>query len=151
MKGQSQERQLLSNYKQIIVFWFSLGHQLMGWGPLTLEMSICFTRSIDSNAHLTQKHSQRHTHNNVGYAHIQAPHGPCQVDTQYYTIRPLWQYSQDWTRRIIGYSYPRVYVWRGTHSVSSYKCPRYLSCPNLLQVLCLIQTSSFCPPSYIKG
>lgn len=40
------------------------GPQLAGWGPCTLGRATCFTRSVNSNVHLTQKHSPRHTQHN---------------------------------------------------------------------------------------
>ena len=39
--------------------------QLIRWGPATLERTVCFTQSTNSNVNLTQKYSHSHTQNNI--------------------------------------------------------------------------------------
>ena len=46
-------------------FLFHLGLQLIGWGPLSLGRTICFTQSINSYFNLIQTNPHRPTQNNV--------------------------------------------------------------------------------------
>lgn len=97
-----------------VSYLFYIDLQLIGWGPPTLRKTICFIQSTNSNVNLNQKHSPRHTQNNV-WPNIRGPHGLFKLT---HKINPsIWPFQ----RAIISFFFPILFFFFSVHEPMDWK------------------------------